>query len=132
MELCLLYVNHQKRNNLLGITLIIHKFDDILLIYLHLTYFFYWICSIANDLGRLVMWVKAFWINWKVPCLNPTKYLAKLREPKVLQGSRWPSCRQKQWLTLAEWGSSLNNGPSLAMGEPNSRRKFFSNFRKFS
>ena len=60
--------------------------------------------------------------NRKVPGSNPTRRSAGLRDPTSLRGSRWPSGRKckTQWLTSGEWGCPLDNGPKLAVGQPNS------------
>ena len=67
--------------------------------------------------------------NRKVPGSNPTRRSAGLRDSTSLQGSRWPSgCKRKtQWLTSGEWVCPLDNGPKLAVGQPNSswRKLFF-------
>ena len=60
--------------------------------------------------------------NQKVPGSNPTRHSAGLREPTSFQGSWWPTGRKCkiQWSTSGEWGCPLNNGPKLAVGQPNS------------
>ena len=59
---------------------------------------------------------------WKVPSSNPTGHLAKLTDPTWLQGSQWPLGQKlkSQWLTLCDKPCHLENGPKLAMGQPNS------------
>ena len=59
--------------------------------------------------------------NWKVPSSIPTTRSAGIRDPTSLQGLRWPADRKfkTQSLTLAEWDCLLNNGPKLAVGQPN-------------
>ena len=56
--------------------------------------------------------------NWRVPSPNSTRHSARLMDPTLLRGSRWPSGRKykTQWLTLGEWGCPLDNGPKLAVG----------------
>ena len=63
--------------------------------------------------------------NRKVPGSIPTRRSAGLWDPTSLRGSRWPSGRKckTQWLTSGEWGCPLDNGPKLAMGQPNSSLK---------
>ena len=66
--------------------------------------------------------------NRKVPSSIPTRRSVGLRDPTLLRGSRWPSgrkCKKTQWLTSGEWGCPLDNGPKLAMGQPNSSFKNF-------
>ena len=88
LELCLRYVNNQ-RNIWAGTTLLI-KVDDVLLIYLHLTYFIHWIYNSTSNLERVVKWVKTLWMDKKVPSSNPTRRSAQLRHPTSLQSSRLP------------------------------------------
>ena len=63
--------------------------------------------------------------NWRLPGSNPTRHLARLRDPTSLQDSRWPSGRKckTQWLTSGKWGCPLNNDPKLAVRYPNSSFK---------
>ena len=63
--------------------------------------------------------------NRKVSGSNPTRRSAGLRDPTSLRGSRWPPGRKckTQWLTSGEWGCPLDNGPKLAVGQPNSSLK---------
>ena len=60
--------------------------------------------------------------NRKVPGWNPTRHSVRLRDPTSLRGSWWSSSRKckTQWLTLCGWGSPLDNGPKLVVGQPNS------------
>ena len=85
LKLCLWYVNHQ-----IGAFLII-KVNHILLIYLHMTYFFHWINNSTKHLEKVTEWVKVLWLDWKVHGSNLTECLAWLRYPTSLQGSWWPS-----------------------------------------
>ena len=65
--------------------------------------------------------------NWRVPDSNPTRCLAGLRDPTLLQGSWWLSgwiCKM-QWLTSCEWDCLLDTGPKLTVVQPNSS---FANF----
>ena len=58
----------------------------------------------------------------RIPVQNLTRRSARLRDPTSLRGSQWPSgqkCKM-QWLTLSQWGCPLDNGPKLAVGQPNS------------
>ena len=64
--------------------------------------------------------------NRKVPGSNPTRCSAGLRDPTSLRGSWWPSGRKfkkTQWLTSGQWGCPLDNGPKLAVRQPNSSLK---------
>lgn len=85
LKLCLWYVNHQ-----IGAFLII-KVNHILLIYLHMTYFFHWINNSTKHLEKVTELVKVLWLDWKVHGSNLTECLAWLRYPTSLQGSWWPS-----------------------------------------
>ena len=60
--------------------------------------------------------------NRKFPSSNPTRCSAGLRDLTSLRDSLWPSGRKckMQWLALGEWGCPPNNGPKLAVGQPNS------------
>ena len=79
--------------------------------------------------------------NRKVPCSNPTRRSAGLRDPTSLRGSWWPLGRKcnTQWLTSGEWGCPIDNGPKLALGQPNSSlkkkkthiRRFFILYRSY-
>ena len=61
---------HPKKNNWVGITLII-KVENNLPIYLHLTYFFHWISNCRSNLESDACWakVKDFW--FKHPVYDP-------------------------------------------------------------
>ena len=40
--------------------------------------------------------------------------------PYEVPGDFWVEIAKTQWLTSAEWGYPLDNGPKMAVGQPNS------------
>ena len=82
LEFCLWYVNHQKINNWVGTTLVI-KVDDILLIYIHLTYFFHWIYDSKSNLLKHCEWIGRFPVETFMVWAPPLK-LWKLGNLEVL------------------------------------------------
>ena len=60
--------------------------------------------------------------NGKVSGSNPTRRLAGLWDPTMHEAPGDPRVEyvKRKWLTLGEWDCLLDNGPKLAVGQPNS------------
>ena len=93
----------------------------------------YWVHVCARACKKKEVWISypaesESWGEWpsglrrcdqnrKVPGSNPTRHLARLRDPTSLQGSWWTPHKR---LTSGEWSCLPNNVPKLVMGQPNS------------
>ena len=68
--------------------------------------------------GEWPSWLRCCDQNRKVPSSNPTRYLARLRDPTHYEALGDPRVKyvKCKWLTSGEWGCLLNNGPKLVHG----------------
>ena len=88
-----------------------------------------WMAYVASDeeLHRKplpIIFIEIAWGEWPSGLrikrlLVWTALGAQPRDPTSLWGSQWPSSWSWSWVTSGEWGCPLDNGPKLAMGQPN-------------
>ena len=97
------------------IAILIRKVFPLELIY----YYVMW--KITNTRGEWPSGLRRCSKNRKVPGSITTRHSAGPRDPTSLRGSRRPPGRKckTQWLKSGEWGCPLDNGPKLAVGQPN-------------
>ena len=97
------------------IAILIRKVFPLELIY----YYVMW--KITNTRGEWPSGLRRCSKNRKVPGSITTRRSAGPRDPTSLRGSRRPPGRKckTQWLKSGEWGCPLDNGPKLAVGQPN-------------